>query len=104
VPPKQKQRTKELFPGKTLSQELIETNEIEGSTRKEKSNEVIINNNGKETLSTTTKTYEIEFTPHAERQFSCFSNEIQKQLEPEIEKLATNPRPNKVKKLKGQKK
>ncbi|MGJ5633562.1 type II toxin-antitoxin system RelE family toxin [Nostoc sp. CALU 1950] len=46
-------------------------------------------------------TYEIKFTKGARKMFKKLSQELQDRIQPKIDELAIEPRPNGVKKLQG---
>jgi len=47
-------------------------------------------------------TYEIKFTKGARKMFKKLSQELQDRIQPKIDELAIEPRPNGVKKLQGE--
>ena len=47
-------------------------------------------------------TYEVKFTKGARKMFRKLSQELQDSIQPKIDKLAIEPRPNGVKKLQGE--
>ncbi len=47
-------------------------------------------------------TYEVKFTKGAKKMFKKLSQELQDRIQLKIDDLATEPRPNKVKKLQGE--
>lgn len=47
-------------------------------------------------------TYKIKFTKGARKMFSKLSQDLQDRIQPKIDDLAIEPRPNGVKKLKGE--
>jgi mRNA interferase RelE/StbE len=47
-------------------------------------------------------TYKIEFTKGARKEFKKLSQELQDRIQAEVDELANEPRPNGVKKLKGE--
>jgi mRNA interferase RelE/StbE len=47
-------------------------------------------------------TYEVKFTKGARKMFKKLSQELQDRIQPKIDELAIEPRPNGVKKLQGE--
>lgn len=51
---------------------------------------------------TPSRSYRLEFTPGADRQFRNLPKDVQERLTPHIDALIRNPRPPGIKKLKGE--